>query len=473
MEEYYADLLRIDPTLSAILGDKSDFAQRHYTNNISDQYINKFKKILEKYKNTTDPVLKYIINLERESFKHQFEPIHFVPITNPINDFKMYNDTLYKPGKLAYLSRQRDFDAYIKSCVQHMRRGIRIGVVLPKIICDQLIQDIVDPHYFWFRDFLIKEYKPKCRESIGLCDMTSGNAMYKFLIKATCTFDIDPVTIHAYGKKEVTRILQLQKTVKHVENTYCKSRREMLSEFRKHYKHINTVLMPKYFHMADIPKTVCKIKAMPKHMEASGAGGNYYPNMETFYVNARDLKEHAKENMYTLTLHETVPGHHFQFAHYSEKKLSLAKQFAVGNTALDEGWALYAETLGPQNAGSLASQMFRAVRLVVDTGIHHYGWSFDQALAYMMKYLPYKESEMITEIKRYISIPAQALAYALGKQHIVQLRDSFIKHKLGDIRDFHAFLFEDGTIPFELIDAKLWKKIKAYKGVPTCKGVCN
>ena len=164
--------------------------------------------------------------------------------------------------------------------------------------------------------------------------------------------------------------------------------------------------------------------------------------------------------MLTLTMHETVPGHHYHFAYMEEHGLSYAKQYSIDNTALIEGWALYSETLGPQTHGAVVAQLFRAVRLVVDTGVHYFGWPYEKALAYMKEHLPYKKTELETELKRYICAPGQALAYSLGKHKIMSLKRRFMGAGLGDEKDFHEFLLKDGIVPFSSIKIVTSKKKK-------------
>lgn len=451
MEAYFDDILDLYPSLAVFLGKKSTKLYKTYENAISDDHIARYKAVLTKYKKSRDPCLRFIVEQGFESLKLPFDKMPLNSFENAISEFDFMNKNVY-PENTNWLSmREKCFVEFLHTCVDKMREGMACGIVLPKIICKELLRDIPDKYGF-LKDFVKNEYLPKCRNSVGLCALGSGAKMYKFLIKSYCTFYVSPEKIHKFGLQEVAK---LSKELKKLDDTktYCKDKEELIALYKKNYEDICKNLLPKYFHY--IPRTPCKILAVPKAMETAGAGGYYYPRMNRFYVNTRDLKENAIENSMTLTIHETVPGHHYQYAYMEEHGLSLAKQYALDNTALVEGWALYAESLGPVTHGGVAAQLFRAVRLVVDTGIHWYGWSFEKALAYMKKYLPYTESELRTEVLRYICIPGQALAYALGKDCILKLKAKYLKAGLGDVKDFHDFLLEDGVVPFVMLQQKL------------------
>jgi uncharacterized protein (DUF885 family) len=158
-------------------------------------------------------------------------------------------------------------------------------------------------------------------------------------------------------------------------------------------------------------------------------------------------------------MHESLPGHHYQFYYMIENNIPLYKIYSINNTAFIEGWALYSETLGPLNNGAIMAQIFRAVRLVVDTGIHYYGWSYNKAYKYMKKHISYSEEELKIELYRYICIPGQAVAYYMGKNYILKLRNLYINvYKLGDIKQFHDFILEDGVVTFDYLMKKLIKQ---------------
>lgn len=457
-ERYFDEIMKVDKMLAAYLGDTSDRVTKVYFEG-SAHYENKMNKICEKYKNSKDPVLQCIFKYKMQSNKLHLSFIPITSLTNPIAWYKLMNKEIY-PKKWRK-ERDESFTKFIDCVIDDLNSGIKLGITMPKIICEQFIKDLLkqnDPWSIKLRKYLQKDYLKHCRTTLGLCALKNGKAMYTQLVQQFCTLDITPEEIHKIGLEKVEELSKIFKKVEHP--IYAKSKDELLKvHYRGIYKNLMNTVIPKYFH--DIPKTTCLIKMIAEKNQESSPGGLYYPRLRTFFVNLRDIKEHPLHKAHSLTMHETVPGHHYQFAILQEMKVHNARIHGFDNTALVEGWALYAETL-TETMGSydIESQMFRAVRLVVDTGIHYYNWSFDKAFEYMKKYLPsFQDAEIKTEILRYISMPGQAIAYMIGCIKIHELREEFLNKKLGDIKDFHRFFLEEGIVPFSVFD----KKMSTYK----------
>lgn len=176
--------------------------------------------------------------------------------------------------------------------------------------------------------------------------------------------------------------------------------------------------------------------------------------------------------MMALSLHEGKPGHHFQFQYMIETKVPIYRQYAVNNIAFVEGWALYAESLGNyknspyEYFGKLTYELFRAVRLVVDTGIHYYNWTMEDAVAYMTRHLALSRSEIETEVFRYICIPAQAVCYKIGERRLHALKQKYLKafgHSTQSVKDFHKYVLEDGIIPLSILERKINNLIEKRK----------
>jgi uncharacterized protein (DUF885 family) len=237
--------------------------------------------------------------------------------------------------------------------------------------------------------------------------------------------------------------------------------------------------LPRLFGV--LPKADYEVRAVESFREKSAAGGSYQAASEDgsrpgiFYANTYDLKARPKWAMEALSLHEGSPGHHFQISIAREQKdLPRFRRFG-GYTAYSEGWALYAESLGPdlgmygdpyQYFGRLEGELFRAIRLVVDTGLHAKGWTREQVLAYIDENSATSEARRVAETERYMAIPGQALAYKLGQLRISELR-SRAERELGprfDIRRFHDAVLSDGALPLDVIEAKLDRWIAAEKG---------
>jgi uncharacterized protein (DUF885 family) len=227
---------------------------------------------------------------------------------------------------------------------------------------------------------------------------------------------------------------------------------------------------PRLFAVA--PKADFEIRAVEEFRARSAATASYRgatpdgSRPGVFYVNTYDLKSRPRYTMQSIYLHEAVPGHHFQFSIQQElENLPRFRRFG-GYTAYSEGWGLYAESLGAElgfygdpydHFGALGTEMFRAVRLVVDTGIHSKGWSREQAIEYMSANAPIGASDAVSEIERYIANPGQALAYKVGELKLKELR-ARAAGRLGDrfdLRDFHTQVLTDGALPLDVLDAKI------------------
>ena len=228
------------------------------------------------------------------------------------------------------------------------------------------------------------------------------------------------------------------------------------------------VAVKDYFHT--LPKSKLEVKAVPEYSEQNQAGGYYMsPALDgsrpgVFYANLYDIKQTPTYSMRTLAFHEGIPGHHLQIAHSLENdNLSLYRKFGYRTSALSEGWALYSERLALEigladdpydELGVLQSELFRAVRLVVDTGMHYKRWTREEAMDYMKAVTGMSDTEVVTEIERYIVWPGQACSYKVGMLKILELRD-LAKKKLGekfDIRDFHSIILDHGSPPLFIIE---------------------
>ena len=345
---------------------------------------------------------------------------------------------------------------------------------------------VIYPALTRMRDFLQNEYLAHAREGAGLMYMKGGDALYRYEIQSTTTLPMSPEQIHELGLKEVARITKDFEAVRqqvgfkgdlHAFFDYMrtsprfapKSRQQLENDFYRIKKAVEAKV-PEFFSM--VPRTQLVIRAYPAYREKFEAGGSYDSGSAdgsrpgTFYFNAYDLPSRFTWEETTLFLHEGEPGHHFQISLAQENtKLPNFMRFG-GNTAYVEGWALYSETLGYpmgfyndpyQRFGTLNDEMLRAMRLVVDTGIHSMGWTRDQAISYMLANSGESKTDATAEVERYIAIPSQAVAYKIGSLTIQRLRDE-AKAKLGskfDIREFHAQILGSGALPLSILQAKI------------------
>ncbi|WP_293881448.1 DUF885 family protein [Sphingomonas sp.] len=356
------------------------------------------------------------------------------------------------------------------------------------------IRDRLNPAHARLRDFIKNDYLPKARESVGLGQMPGGAAYYRYLVAQTTTTDMTPEAIHALGLSEVARIhgeMEKVKTQVAFKGTLAQFFEYMRTDkkfapvsaaaMRDSYLSIDkrlSVTIPREFDT--IPKSPLEIRAVPSYKEKTDAAGSYQGGTPDgsrpgiFFYNSYDLPSRFTWGDETLFLHEGRPGHHFQISLAQENTSLPAFQRFGGNTAYVEGWALYSESLGRelglftdpyQYYGHLNDEILRAMRLVVDTGIHAQGWSRDKAIAYMLDNSAMGRTDATAEVERYIAIPSQALAYKIGALTIQRLRAK-AQTALGpkfDVREFHAQVLMSGALPMGVLEAKIDRWIAAKK----------
>ena len=349
-----------------------------------------------------------------------------------------------------------------------------------------MIRDEIRPALTRLRDFMKNEYLPVARDGEGLVHMKGGPKLYNFLIEQNTTLPMTADQVHALGLSEVARILGEMETIKdkvgfkgtlaqffeHL-RTDPKFKPESKEWMTARYYEIGKTVDSRIGTLfSTLPKTKLEIRPVPDYREKTDAGGSYNSGTPDgsrpgiFYYNTYDLPSRTTPGMETLYLHEGAPGHHFQ--------ISLAQENAAlpnfmrfgGNTAFAEGWALYAETLWDElgmetdpysRFGGLDDEMLRAMRLVVDSGIHAKGWTRDQAIKYMLDNSSMGKTDATAEVERYIAIPGQALAYKLGQLKILELRARAEK-ALGpkfDLREFHEQVLMTGALPLTVLDKKI------------------
>jgi uncharacterized protein (DUF885 family) len=334
------------------------------------------------------------------------------------------------------------------------------------------------PAWRKLRSYLVDTYAKKVRSSIGLSTLPDGQKAYTVLVRRSTTTNMTPDEIHKLGEAEVQRIetemlgivretgftgtiAEFDKKLEESPEQHFRSQEEMLVYCRNAAKIIEPNL-PNVFQR--IPMLLYGVRAIPPDREKSTPSNAQAPSPDGstpgwFNLNTYLPEKQFKSNKEALVLHEAVPGHVFQRSYtYAVAGLPEFRKF-YGNSAYVEGWALYAESLGAQlglyrdpysRFGQLSSERFRAVRLVVDTGIHAFGWTREQAIEYFHTHVP---DQSLAEVDRYISWPGQALSYKVGQLKILELRRA-AEQRLGakfDIREFHDVILRDGVLPLELL----------------------
>lgn len=365
----------------------------------------------------------------------------------------------------------------------------RITTAYSKLIRQNLV-----PAYQGMSDYLTNNYLPYTRTTDGYGALPNGLPWYQYLANKHTTTTMLVEDIHQLGLSEVKRILAEMEKVKNSVNFegdlpaffehlsqspqyYFTNKQDLIDGYMSYKQQIEQVL-PQYFDSQ--PKSPYVVKAVESFREQSAAGASYSSGSPdgkrpgVFYVNTFNLKAQPKWGMMTLSLHEAAPGHHFQISLSQELDGVPMFQKFGDQTAFVEGWALYSEYLGIemglfkdpyQYFGKLADEMLRAMRLVVDTGLHAKGWSRQQAIAYMLANSTMAKSDVVAEVERYMAIPGQALSYKIGQLKIIELRERAEK-SLGDkfnIKDFHNQVLLDGALPLAVLEQKIDRWIQTEK----------
>ena len=423
-----------------------------------------------------------------------------------------------------YIARLRDVPRYFDEQTANMRAGLKRGFSVPRAVlvgrevsistiadaknaqdsifykpfqqlpaniaadeqatlradCAKAIGERVLPAYAKLLKFFRDDYVPHAHATLAAEALPDGKAFYRQQIRTYVTLDLDPEAIHQIGLKEVARIdEQMQATMKATGFTgdfpaflkflrsdpqfAAKTPEELLMRAAWIAKRVDGKL-PQYFGL--LPRGRFGIEPVPAAIAPFWTAGRGGPH--TYWLNTYDLPSRSLYNLTALTLHESAPGHSFQGSLVEEQKAvpDFRHEYI---SAYGEGWALYCEKLGKEmgiyltpydDFGRLTYEMWRAARLVIDTGVHHKGWTRQQAIDYLAGHTALSQHEVETEVDRYISWPGQALSYKLGEIKIIELR-SMAEKELGakfDIRKFHDALLEIGSVPLPVLE----EHIKAF-----------
>ena len=428
-----------------------------------------------------------------------------------------------------WVKRAGGLPAWVDQAIANMREGVKEGIVLPGVIVEKtlpqlqahlvnnikdslfykpvgnipksfskadrervtaamedIIRTVIIPSYRRMYSFLKDEYLQHARESVGIGALPGGQSWYAYLARVNTTTTLTPEQIHAIGKQEAQRLYREMLKIKEQTGfkgnlqeffTYMKtsprfkykSVADMLATFRGLKSELQERL-PKLFSLT--PKADLVVKPMESFRAASAAAAEYRPPIPdgsrpgVFYLNTYDLPSRLTWSRESLFLHEAIPGHHYQISIAQEQEQLPKFRRYDGPTAYIEGWALYAETLGPelglytdpyQRMGALSNEIWRADRLVVDTGMHAMGWTREQAIAWMKSNMPMTDTDVVAEVERYIAMPGQALAYKIGQMKFTELRHR-AEQRLGsrfDIHEFHTQVLKDGAMPLDTLEKKI------------------
>lgn len=458
------------------LRNKSDVEA--YISRLS-KFDTKFEQVLEGLKIREEKGIippKYIIDKvlnEMKGFTGQKKSTKIdieVPLKDPVKENILFSNFNTKIDKIEDLSEQEKED--YKLAVEKEVKTTVFGAY------NSLIS------YF-------EKLKSKATNEAGVWKFPDGQNYYQYQLSQNTTTNYTPQKVHEIGlsevariKKEMWEILESQnyadtsKTIGQIVQALNKEDRflfqnndEGRTEVLARYNEILDEITLGLDDAFDVrPKAAMEVKRVPEFKEEGSAGAYYSrPAMDgsrggIFYANLRDVSETVKFGMKTLAYHEGIPGHHFQIAIQSElESTPIFRTFGMF-TAYIEGWALYSERLAWElgfykndpfgNLGRLQAEMFRAVRLVVDTGIHHKKWTREEAITYMIENTGMTTGEVETEIERYIVMPGQACAYKIGMMKILELREK-AKTQLGDkfeLKEFHNVVLKNGAVPLDILE---------------------
>lgn len=429
-----------------------------------------------------------------------------------------------------FLKRVDDYIVWSDQAITNMREGAKRGLTYPRLLMEKVLAQLAElgttdleksvfygpiknmpdsisaadrerltkayrttieqkiaPAYQRLHDYIQNDYLRSARTSDGWSALPDGEKWYAYLARYYTTTNLSPNEIHELGLREVARIRSEMETVKSQvgfkgdlaaffkflqtdDQFYYPDAESLIQGYQELKKNIDARL-PKLF--SDFPKADYEVRPVEAFRAQSAAGASYQsPSADgsrpgVFYINTFNLKAQPKFGMETLSLHEAAPGHHFQIAITQElEDLPRFRRFGDGYVAYQEGWALYAESIGKelglftdpyQYYGRLSDEMLRAMRLVVDTGLHTRGWTRERAIRYMLENSSMAESDAEAEVERYMAIPGQALGYKIGQLRITEIRAKAEK-ALGnrfDVREFHSQVLRDGPLPLGVLEAKI------------------
>ena len=350
----------------------------------------------------------------------------------------------------------------------------------------QIYSSSLAPAFQRLHDYVANSYLPACRDNIAATSLPNGNAAYAFHVRWQTTTNLTPQQIHEIGLSEVKRIrAEMEKVIASVNfkgsfhdfteflrndpRFYYDKADDLVNGYRVIAKRIDPELAHEFGKLPRLPYGVCPIpdfKAPSQTTAYYQAGSPAAGRPGCYFVNTYNLHARPKWEMEALSLHEAVPGHHLQLSLAQEMENVPEFRKHVGYSAFVEGWALYSESLGEElgllkdpysKFGQLTYEMWRAVRLVVDTGMHSMGWTREQAIQFFKDNTGKTDQDITVEVDRYIVWPGQALAYKLGQLKIRELRSEAEKKQgsMFDVRKFHDAVLESGSIPLDVLQSHI------------------
>ena len=547
LDKNWQDSLEKSPLFASLLGDKR-YDEEVSSNSIEDFFIEKeYESYVLDVLSQIDPnnlseedqlnyrLLKsdYEISLEGREY-----PGYYMRLNQRggVQDYYLYGNRLnftYLQSYKNWFERVKGYTQNVRNSLEINKEGLELGYTQPKLVTrgvsaqigamlekdledhpyfkifknvgdvassedalalqnevKEYIQNVLNPTYQELYDFLVNEYLPESRDTIGISDVPNGKEWYEYLARYHTTTNLTPDEIHEIGLTEVAKIrAEMEGIIEQVgwegdfnsflqylrtdPRFYYETGEELLQAYRAMSKEIDAY-MPTLFNK--LPRAPYGVIPIP--MESAPFTTTAYYNAPSkgrpgyYYANLYMPEVRPKYEIPVLSVHEAVPGHHHQIslAQEMENVPNFRKYLSI--TAFVEGWGLYSEQLGESMGiyddpydkfGQLTYDMWRAVRLVVDTGMHYKNWSREDAVNLFLENTAKTEQDINNEVDRYIAWPGQALAYKIGQLKIMELRDTS-KEALGDdfdIKDFHDHILSFGSIPLNILEEKVDEFIEA------------
>ena len=541
LDENWQDSMEKSPLFASLLGDKR-YDDKVSSNSIEDFFSEKeYESYVLEVLSQIDPnnlseedqlnyrLLKsdYEISLEGREY-----PGYYMRLNQRggVQDYYLYGNRLNFTDLQSYknlIERVKGYTQNVRNSLEINKEGLELGYTQPKLVTrgvsaqigamlerdledhpyfkifknvgdvaspedalalqnevKEYIQNVLNPIYQELYDFLINEYLPESRDTIGISDVPNGKEWYEYLARYHTTTNLTPDEIHEIGLREVAKIrAEMEGIIEQVgwegdfnsflqylrtdPRFYYETGEELLQAYRAMSKEIDAY-MPSLFNK--LPRAPYGVIPIP--MESAPFTTTAYYNAPSegrpgyYYANLYMPEVRPKYEIPVLSVHEAVPGHHHQIslAQEMENVPNFRKYLSI--TAFVEGWGLYSEQLGESMGiyddpydkfGQLTYDMWRAVRLVVDTGMHYKDWSREDAVNLFLENTAKTEQDINNEVDRYIAWPGQALAYKIGQLKIMELRDKS-KEALGDdfdIKDFHDHILSFGSIPLNILEEKV------------------
>ena len=550
LDENWQDSMEKSPLFASLLGDKryddkvsSNSIEEFFTEKEYESYVlDVLSQINPNNLNEEDQLNYRLLKSDYEiSLEGREYPGYYMRLNQRggVQDYYLYGNRLNFTDLQSYknwFERVKGYTQNVRNSLEINKEGLKLGYTQPKLVVrgvsaqigamlerdlddhpyykifkdvenvasveeatklqnevKDYIKNVLNPAYQELYDFLVNEYLPQSRDSIGISDVPNGKEWYEYLARYHTTTDLTPDEIHEIGLKEVAKIrAEMEKIIaisdwdgdKSDFNSFLEYLRtdsrfyyetgdELLQAYRAMSKEIDAY-MPTLFNK--LPRAPYGVIPIP--MESAPFTTTAYYNAPSagrpgyYYANLYMPEVRPKYEIPVLSVHEAVPGHHHQIslAQEMDNVPNFRKYLSI--TAFVEGWGLYSEQLGESMGiyddpydkfGQLTYDMWRAVRLVVDTGMHYKGWSREDAVNLFLENTAKTEQDINNEVDRYIAWPGQALAYKIGQLKIMELRDKS-KEALGDdfdIKDFHDHILSFGSIPLNILEEKVDEFIEA------------